>query len=395
MEQSEISLLVTATDKATGVLGGVGTALQNFGSKATAFGQSLLPISVGAGIVAGSALRMAADYEQSMNILQATSGATAAEMAALDAKALELGADITLPGTSAKDAAEAMLELSKAGLSVTDVMAASQGVLQMSAAAQISNAQAAEITANALNMFGLEGSQATMVADLLAAGANKSSAGVTDMADALKMSGAVAAMAGMPIQDVTTAIALMANQGIKGSDAGTSFKQMLLSLQAPSGTAAALMQSIGIRVYDASGAMLPMPSIIGQFQGALGGMTQEQRNAALATIFGSDAVRAANILLMDGTGAWTEMSAAVTAGGEAANLAAAQNAGLKGAVDGLKSALETAALSGARPLLEILTSLVTTVSTAVGAFASAHPEIVQAGVADRKRTSLNSSYRIR
>lgn len=381
MEQSEISLLVSATDKATGVLGGVGGALQNFGSKATALGQSLLPISIGAGVVAGSALKMAADYEQSMNILQATSGATAAEMAALDAKALQLGADITLPGTSAKDAAEAMLELSKAGMSVTDVMAASQGVLQMSAAAQIGNAQAAEITANALNMFGLAGSDATMVADLLAAGANKSSAGVTDMADALKMSGAVAAMAGMPIQDVTTAIALMANQGIKGSDAGTSFKQMLLSLQAPSGTAAALMKSLGISVYDASGAMLPMPAIIQQFQGAMGGMTQEQRNAAMATIFGSDAVRAANIILGEGTGAWNTMSAAVTEGGAAASLAAAQNAGLKGAIDGLKSALETAALAGARPLLEILTSLVTTVSTTVGAFDAANPQIVQAGVA--------------
>lgn len=381
MEQSEISLLVTATDKATGVLGGVGTALQNFGSRATALGQSLLPISVGAGIVAGSALKMAADYEQSMNILQATSGATAAEMAALDAKALELGADITLPGTSAKDAAEAMLELSKAGLSVTDVMAASQGVLQMSAAAQISNAEAATITANALNMFGLAGSDATMVADLLAAGANSSSASVQDMAASLQMSGAVAAMSGMSIQDTATAIALMANAGLQGSDAGTSLKTMLLALQSPTAGATAAMQAMGISIFDASGNMLPMPAIIGQFSGALGGMTQQQQAAALSTIFGTDAIRAANIILGEGTGAWNTMSAAVTEGGAAASLAAAQNAGLKGAVDGLKSALETAALAGARPLLEALTPLVTKVSEAIGAFAAANPQIVQAGVA--------------
>jgi len=381
MSANVLQIIVQGEDRASGVLGNVGGALSNFGSKATAIGQSLLPISIGAGVVAGSALKMAADYEQAMNILQATSGATAGEMALLDAKAIELGADITLPGTSALDASQAMLELSKAGLSVNDVMAASQGVLQMSAAAQISNAQAAEITANALNMFGLAGSEATMVADLLAAGANKSSAGVTDMADALKMSGAVAAAAGVPIQDVTTAIALMANQGIKGSDAGTSFKQMLLSLQAPTAKAKNLMNDLGISIYDASGTMLPMEAIIGQFSGALTGLTQEQRNAALSTIFGSDAVRAANVLLTEGTGAWTEMSAAVTAGGEAATLAAAQNAGLKGSLDGLKSALETAALTGAKPLLEALTPLVTKVSEAVGAFAEAHPEIVQAGVA--------------
>lgn len=381
MSTTEIALIVSASDRASGVLAGVGSSLQNLGQKATRLGVDLLPISAASGVVAGSALKMAADYEQSMNILQATSGATAGQMQKLNAAAIALGADIRLPGTSAKDAADAMLELSKAGLSVNDTMSAARGVLQMSAAAQIGNAQAAEITANALNMFRLSGDKATMVADLLAAGANRSSAGILDMADALKMSGAVASMAGLSIDQLTTAIALMANQGIKGSDAGTSLKQMLLSLQAPTDKARELMGSLGISVFDARGQMLPMPELIGQFSGALGGLTQEQRNAALATIFGSDAVRAANIILMGGTEAWNEMAGAVTAGGEAAALAAAQNAGLNGALDGLRSTLETVLLTGARPLLEVLTPMVIRVSELVGAFATAHPEIVTAGLA--------------
>ena len=94
-------------------------------------------------------------------------------------------------------------------------------------------------------MFKLSGDKATEVADLLAAGANKSSADIRQMADALQMSGNVAANAGLSIGDVTTAIALMANQGIKGSDAGTSLKQMLLSLQAPTNKSASLMKSWG------------------------------------------------------------------------------------------------------------------------------------------------------
>ena len=106
---------------------------------------------------------------------------------------------MTLPATSAKDAADAMLELSKAGLSVNDTMAAAKGVLQLSAAAQIGNAEAALITANALNMFKLSGDKATLVADLLAAGANKSSADIQQMADALQMAGNVAANAGLSI----------------------------------------------------------------------------------------------------------------------------------------------------------------------------------------------------
>jgi len=381
MSVDTLRIIVEGEDRASGVLGTVGGRLAAFGARATRTGMDLLPLSAAAGAVTVSALHLAAGYEQSMDVLQTTSKATAADMALLGARAIELGADITLPGTSAKDAADAMLELSKAGLSVTDTMDAAQGVLQMSAAAQIGNAQAAEITANALNMFHLAGKDAAMVADLLAAGANASSAGVTDMADALQMAGAVAAMAGVNIQDTTTAIALMANQGIKGSDAGTSFKQMLLSLQAPSSTAKKAMNALGISVYDAAGNMLPMPGLIQEFEGALVGLTQKQRNAALATIFGSDAVRAANILLMGGTEAWQEMAGAVTAGGAAAELAAAQNKGLNGALDGFRSVIETALLSGAQPLLETLSGLVRTASELVGGLAEANPQIVTAGIA--------------
>ena len=250
---SVLEIVVMGEDRASGVLRGIGGALNSFGDSARRVGMDLLPISAGAALVAGGAIKMAADYERSMDVLQASTGATAVEMQALDKMAVDLGGDMTLPATSAKDAADAMLELSKAGLSVTDTMAAARGVLQLSAAAQISNSEAALITANALNMFKLSGDKATAVADLLAAGANKSSANIGQMADALQMSGNVAASAGLSIGDLTTAIALMANQGVAGSDAGTSIKTMLLSLQAPTGKAADLMQALGISIYDAQG----------------------------------------------------------------------------------------------------------------------------------------------
>ncbi len=380
-DTSELGLIITAKDGATGVLGRVSGALESFGSAATKAGMDLLPLSVAAGAVAGSALKMAADYEQGMNVLQATSGATTGEMAALDNMAIQLGADITLPGTSAKDAAEAMLELSKAGLSVNDILAASKGVLQMSAAGQLSNARAAEITANALNTFGLEGEYATAVADMLAAAANASSTDVLGMADAIAMSGAVAAQAGLPMEYLTTAIAMMANAGIKGSDAGTSIKQMLLSLMAPTKESAELMSDMGISLYDAAGQFRPLDEIIQQFSGKLGPLTEQQRNAALATIFGSDAVRAANIVLMGGVDAFNKMEMAVTRSGAAADLASAQNTGLSGALDGLKSTMDTVLQAGARPLLETLTGFVTNISEMVGAFAAANPQLVTAGLA--------------
>ena len=242
---STLEIIVNGKDNASGVLQGIGGALDNFGGKARQAGMDLLPLSAGAAVVAGSALKMAADYETSMNVMQASSGATGAEMKAIGDLAIKLGADMTLPSTSAKDAADAMLELNKAGISVTDTMAAAKGVLQLSAAAQIGNAEAAKITAGALNMFKLSGDKATMVADLLAAGANKSAADINQMAMALQMSGNVAAGVGMSIGEVTTAISLMANQGVLGSDAGTSLKTMLMRLTAPTKDAAAAMRELG------------------------------------------------------------------------------------------------------------------------------------------------------
>lgn len=380
-DKTELEILISGRDEASGVLGRVGGALGQLGSAATRLGSDLLPISVASGVVAGSALAMAADYEQSMNILQAQSGATNEQMAAMDKQAIALGADMTLPGTSAADAAEAMLELSKAGLSVTNTMDAAQGVLQMSAAGQIENAEAATITANALNTFGLAGSDATMVADLLAAAANASSADVRGMADSLQMSGSVAAMTGQSIGDTTTAIALMANAGIQGSDAGTSLKQMLLSLSAPTDKAADLINALGISLYDANGEMLPMPELIDQFGGALDGMSQQQRNAALATIFGSDAVRAANTVLLRGREAWDQMSTAVNRSGAAQDMAAAQTAGFKGALDGLRSTVETVLLEAARPLLAILTPMVRGFADLIGQVSAANPQLFTAGIA--------------
>lgn len=402
MPASTIEIVINGKDNASGVFNSVGNAMQGLGDKVTSAGRNLMGAGAAMSVVSApllgigaAALKTAKDYEGSMNMLQAGSGATAAEMAKLGAMATALGADMQLPGTSASDAAEAMFELSKAGLDVNEVMAASKGVLQLSTAAQISNSQAALITARALNMFGLEGSEATRVADLLAAGANKSTASINDMAMGLQMSGSVAASMGLSIQDVTTSIALMANAGIAGSDAGTSLKTMLMRLASPTAEAAGKMAEMGVNIYDASGAMLPMPGIISQFTSSLAGMSQQQRTTAMETIFGSDAIRAGNILLGGGVAAWDAMKASVTAGGEAADMAAAKSAGLAGALDGMKSNIETLLLSAMQPFMQTISEtgtqmgplevIVRQVATAFGNLTtwiqSADPAMVQAALA--------------
>lgn len=349
------------------------TSIMAAAGKAMAVG-----FTVALGGAAAAIVKIGSTYEQSLNVFQSVSQASAATMDEVRAKAKALGADLSLPATSAADAAAAMTELVKAGLSVNDTMAASKGVLQLAAAAQVDEARAAQITANALNAFHLSGDQAVRVADLLAAAANSSSGEITDMADALQMSAAVFSAAHIPIEDLTAAIAEMANQGIIGSDAGTSLKQMLLALQTPSKKAQTAMSELGISLYDANGAMVPFRDLIGQFSGALATMTQEQREAALGTIFGSDAIRSSNIVLAGGVEAFDKMTAAVTRQGAAAEVAAAKTKGLAGAWEGLKSQLETGAIDAFERLSPALEAGLRTLSGQVPALmASFAPAIDQ------------------
>lgn len=300
----------------------------------------------------GEALDSAANYQQSMAVLQQASSASASEMAALGQLAQQLGSDVSLPGTSALDASQAMLELVKAGVSVNDTLEATRGVLQLSAAAGVDNATAAAITAGALNTFGLAGEDATRVADMLAAAANASSASMTDLADGIKQGGFAFDAAGMPLEDLTTAVAALANVGLTGSDAGTALKNAIMRLFDPTKEARGVMSELGLEFYNLDGTMKQLPEIIDVLNTGLAGLTDEQRNQALSTIFLSDGMKALLPLLDLGSEGFADLKEQVTAQGAAGETAAAMNSGLRGALDGLSSALETLGLVAAQPLLE-------------------------------------------
>jgi TP901 family phage tail tape measure protein len=316
----------------------------------------------------GDSVKKAGDYESSMNMFAAVTGATADQMAAAKQEAKDLGADLTLPATSAASAGEAMTELAKAGLSVQDSLAAAKGTLQLAAAGNISEAEAAQTAAAALNEFHLAGSEAVRVADLLAASVSASGSSVTQTGQAVQQAGASFAAAHVPIEDFVTLINEMSKSGIKGSDAGTSLKTMLMRLQAPTKEAADQMRELGIHVYDAQGKMLPMRDIIGQFSTSLAGLTQKQRDQAVVTIFGSDAQRAANIVLAGGVDAYDKMRIAVTRQNAAADLAAAKMKGLNGSIEGFQSQVETLMLEALEPLLPVLTAGVDRASAFAASF---------------------------
>lgn len=315
-----------------------------------------------------SAISMAGDYEQAMNVLQAQSGASAEQMKQISAAAKALGADLTLPATSAVDAGNAMLELSKGGLSVEQSMAAAKGTLQLAAAAQTDVATAANITTGALQAFGLAGSEASRIADILANTANISRGSMTDMAAGFQQGAFAFHAAGQGADDLAASLAILSNVGLSGSDAGTALKNAMMRLFNPTKEAASVMRELGFSAYDAQGNMLPFNQIIGGLNKSLSGMTQQERNAALGTIFLSDGMKALIPLLEKGEDGFLSTREAINKQGTAADMAAAQMKGFKGSVAGLQSQLETLALEALEPILPLLADAAQMAAAFAGSF---------------------------
>lgn len=289
--------------------------------------------------MAGLAVKKFADFDQAMSSVASTGDDARGSMDALRQASIDAGADTAF---SATEAAGAVEELAKAGVSAKDILGGGlKGSLDLAAAGGLGVAEAAEYASIAMTQFKLSGQDVGHVADLLAAGAGKAMGDVSDLGQALKQGGLVAAATGLTIEETTGALSAFAAAGLLGSDAGTSLKTMLQRLSAPADEASDLMKSLGISAYDASGEFVGMEAFAGQLTRALGDMTPAQRNATMATIFGADAVRAANIVYENGAQGIADWIAAVDDQGYAAETAAVKLDNLKGDLEALGGSLET------------------------------------------------------
>lgn len=310
-----------------------------------------------AGVAAfGLVVKSAADFDKQMSAVKAATHASSAEIDQLREAALQAGKSSQF---SATEAADGITQLAKAGVSTADVLGGGlKGALDLAAAGQIGVSEAAETAASAMTQFKLKGDQVPHVADLLAAAAGKAQGGVHEMGAALAQSGLVAAQFGLSIEDTTGTLAAFASAGLLGSDAGTSFKTMLLALANPAEKTQKAMDAVGIAAYDAQGKFVGITGLAEQLKTKLGGLTQAQRDSTLAQIFGTDAIRAANILYTQGaTGiqGWIDKT---NDAGYAAETAHLQTDNLAGDIERLKGSLETLAIqagSGANGGLRVLT----------------------------------------
>lgn len=318
-------------------------------------------------------VRLAAELETELNVFAVTAGATADQMERVSEVARELGADITLPGVSAGDAAKTLTDLAKAGLDVQDAVAGARGTLQLATAAEIEFGEASQLVASALNSFGLAGSNATRVADLLTGSALESQGTIADMGVALQQAAAAARQAGISLDDTVALLTLLARNGLRGSDAGTSLRTAFLRLIKPTKDAQANLTALSVAVRDIEGNI--RPEVFADLGKALSELSAAQRDRTLAEIFGQDAFRAAAILGREGVVGLDAMRSATGELGLAAEVAGARTKGFAGQVEALKNSLQTLGGSFGRAVIpplgetvELLNDLISAANRAEDAF---------------------------
>src|SRR5262245_5824117 len=196
--------------------------------------------------LAATGIKSAADFEQSMNQIQAAGNLSAETMAAMQAQALQLGAETSF---SAGEAADAMLEMTKAGFDAEQTMAAIPGVMSLAAAGEMELADAGNLVIATLNTFGMAAEDSQQVADQLAAGANASTASMTDLAQGLAQAGFAADAMNQDSDDLITALSLLTDVGLTGSDGATAYKNALMRMMAPTAQAKEAMNALGISFF--------------------------------------------------------------------------------------------------------------------------------------------------
>lgn len=299
-------------------------------------------VAVGLGMTVQQATSTFAAFEGVLNQVRAVSGATEAQMAAMTAQAIDLGAKTKF---SAKEAAEGLSELAKAGFTAEQSMAALPGVLSLAAAGGVSVGQAAEVAAAAIAGFGLTAQDAGRVADVLAKTANLSAVGISDLQNTFKYIAPVAASASQSMEEMASAVAIMGNAGIKGEQAGTTLRGAISRLIDPPKDAAEALARMGIHLVDVQGKMLPLSTIVGELREKTARLTEQQRNQAISSIFGQEALSGMLALLRQAPEAYAETTRAIQdSKGASEEMASVMNRGLGASLEQLEGAAESLAI---------------------------------------------------
>lgn len=337
MQQAETSM-----QKLNQKFGSFGGALETLGGKMTSAGTKITALETAAGgaaVALGTqAVKAGASFEAEMSKVSAISGSTGNDLKALTDKAKEMGKKTKF---SATESAEAFEYMAMAGWKTDDMLNGIEGIMNLAAASGEDLATTSDIVTDALTAFGLSASDSAEFSDVLAAASSNANTNVSMMGDTFKYVAPVAGALGYSVQDTAIAVGLMANSGIKASQAGTSLRAILSRLAKPTDQVQAAMDELGISLTDSNGNMKSMRQVMEDMRNGFSGLTKDQQANYAATIGGQEAMSGLLAIVNASEEDFNKLTTAIDGSeGSCKNMANTMQKNLSGQFTILKSQIE-------------------------------------------------------
>ena len=358
--EQELRRLQTEADKtntAFAKISAAGEVMQNVGNKISGAGEKLMPITAGVTALGTLAVKTGADFDSAMSKVAAVSGATGEELDALRDKARDMGSKTKF---SASEAAEAMNYMAMAGWKTEDMLSGIEGIMNLAAASGEDLATTSDIVTDALTAFGLTAADSGHFADVLAAASSNANTNVSMMGETFKYAAPVAGALGFSVEDTAQAIGLMANAGIKSTQAGTSLRSILTALSGEVKFCGDAIGEVTVQTTNADGSMRDLNDILDDCRTAFSGLSESEQASAAQALVGKNAMSGFLALMNAAPADISKLEGAISAcDGTSLSMAETMQDNLAGQLTILKSQLEELAISFSDVLMPAIRSIVT------------------------------------
>lgn len=335
----------------------IGGKMENLGNSIAGVGKTIMPVSTAVGGLGIAAVKTAADFDSAMSQVAAVSGATGDDLQSLRDKAREMGEKTKF---SASEAAEAMNYMAMAGWKSKDMISGIDGIMNLAAASGEDLATTSDIVTDALTAFGLTAADSGHFADILAAASSNANTNVSMMGETFKYCAPIAGALGFSAEDTAEAIGLMANAGIKSSQAGTALRTIMNNLAGEVKISGQAIGDVTIATTNADGSMRSLSDILADCRVAFGGLTESEKAQAAESLVGKNAMSGFLALMNAAPADIEKLSGAIdNCDGTAEKMAATMQDNLMGQLTILKSQLEELAISFGEMLMPAIRSIVT------------------------------------
>ena len=355
--------VIDSMNKMAGNIKKTAKEIQNAGKAISSVGSTMTKaITVPIAGIATAAVKTAADFEAAMSEVGAISGASGEDMAKLTAKAKEMGATTAF---SASESAEAMKYMAMAGWKTADMTEGIAGIMNLAAASGEDLAATSDIVTDGLTAFGMAAKESGRFADVMAATSSNANTNVALMGETFKYCASTAGAMGYSVEDISVAIGIMGNAGIKGSMAGTTLKNTIANLAKPTDAQAAVMKKLGISLTDSSGNMKSFAEVMDNLRTSFSGLSETEKAAAATTLAGKESMAGLLTIVNASTEDFDKLTAAINgSSGSAEEMAAKMLDNLNGQLTLLKSAVEGIAITIGNKLMPYVKTAVSWVQKA-------------------------------